>query len=32
MEIMIEGQLIEVDYDEYKEYRIRKANCKGFDD
>ena len=32
MEIMIEGELIYVDYDEYQEYRIGKANCKGFDD
>lgn len=26
MEILVEGELIEVDYDEYQQYKIDKAN------
>lgn len=32
MEIQVEGQWIEVDGDEYKQYQIDKANGKGYDD
>ena len=32
MELLYEGELIEIDYEEYQQYRIDKANGKGFDD
>lgn len=32
MEVLINGELLEVDSEEYNEYKIGKANNTGYDD